>query len=504
MVITAGLCLYAVTPFGLGTSPDSIGYLKGAEGLIDGHGLNYFNPQWPPLYPLLIALFSLIFDVGVTDSARLLNSFLVGLIIYIISSFGCQSKRFLWITFSVLVCMHPLMTHIYFYAWSETLLFVIILINFKYLEKIIKLNKKDRKDYILVNIVLIVCVTLASMTRYAGVTLLISNTITMLFVSKKTQMVSRLKLVSLHIIACCTIVSIWFIYTFLNFKTFTNRSIKLHPPSIEQIENALIGMGKWYFPEYFQFSDIFYIFIGASLIVYINRNIFITNAKEGVEKSKKNQEISRLIYSIFSMIYLLFIFASLSFIDIAIPLDNRILSPVFLSISICLANELIIKTNKIYIKYLLVIYVLIMIFSSLIDLKSWSMLSKYNGIELSGKEHKMNEINQLLKECGNIKIISDKPWELEMFTKAKVDWLPRKFDMTSGVINEEYKNQILNLSNVYSMIIVRDLKSEYIKEISDIDKYIPIHFDKDGLLWVNKNMSEHSLCKINLKKYLHK
>lgn len=497
--IIAGICLYAVTPFGLATSPDSIGYLKSAEGLIDGEGFKYFNPQWPPIYPLLIASLSWLFDISVTDGARLLSSIILGTIIYVISNYGCREKKLIWIILAIQICIHPLVTHIYFYAWSETLFFLIILINFKYLEKIIKISDIDEKKHILINLILIACCILATMTRYAGVTLLITNVIVILIYSKKILIWKRIKLITIHIIIFGAISSIWFIYTYLNYKTLSNRSINLHPPTIDQINIAIAEMGRWYLPGYIEINDFVYIIIGIAMILYIFKNIYYISTIEIKSKTKKNQEYNILIYSIFSLIYLCFILISISFIDVATPLDNRILSPVFIGIAICLIKELSEKLNQYYIKYFLFIYLVMMSISSLIDLKHWSMLSRYNGIELSGQEHKGKKINKYIKECDkSTKIISDKPWEYDMYTKAKVDWLPRTYDMTSGSINKNYNSQIKDLHNVYSLIIISDLKSNYIKEIFETEKYTQLYIDRNGVLLINKNILDAKFCNISL------
>lgn len=495
LVVTAGLCLYIVTPYGLATSPDSVGYLKSAEGLIDGLGFNYFNPQWPPLYPINIALFSWVFELSVSDGARLLNCILVPIIIYLISNYDEKNKQIIWVIFAAQICIHPLMTHIYFYAWSETMLFGIILINFKYLEKLININNECTKKFVLINIILISCSIFAFMTRYAGITILITNTLMILVFGKEVSFWVRIRLIWTHIIIFALIVSVWFIYTFLNFKTFSNRSIKLHPPEFEQIKKAIIDIGGWYLPEYLKFDNIIYACIGVALIIFIIKNVLTATVNSKTKKLNINIDYTILIFSAFSIIYLFFIMMSMLLIDVAIPLDNRILSPVFLSVAICLFKELSNKINQYKIKYFLLLYALMMTISSLVELKDWSMLSRYNGIELSSKDNRKKVINQFLKDCDkNIKIISDMPWEFNLYTKAKIDWLPRVYDMTSGKINKEYKNQINELYAIYSIIIVGDLKSEYMKEINDTHKFNSIYLGKDGALWINKNILEDDLC----------
>jgi 4-amino-4-deoxy-L-arabinose transferase-like glycosyltransferase len=76
-LIAPMLVAYATAPFGIGISEDSVAYITMAQGIVRGIGPVSFDgspiPDWPPLYPFLIATIKQLFSVAYDEAARLLN-----------------------------------------------------------------------------------------------------------------------------------------------------------------------------------------------------------------------------------------------------------------------------------------------------------------------------------------------------------------------------------------------------------------------------------------------
>jgi len=76
-LIAPMLVAYATAPFGIGISEDSVAYITMAQGIVRGIGPVSFDgspiPDWPPLYPFLIAVIKQLFPVAYDEAARLLN-----------------------------------------------------------------------------------------------------------------------------------------------------------------------------------------------------------------------------------------------------------------------------------------------------------------------------------------------------------------------------------------------------------------------------------------------
>jgi hypothetical protein len=63
-VIGSMMVNYGTGKYGIGVSPDSVGYISTAQSLLNRTGFHLFNGepfvQWPPLYPLLLAALGLL------------------------------------------------------------------------------------------------------------------------------------------------------------------------------------------------------------------------------------------------------------------------------------------------------------------------------------------------------------------------------------------------------------------------------------------------------------
>lgn len=153
-------------------SPDSACYISIAENISKGNGFVIYDLQpvaaWPPLYPLLLTPGSLT-SLDIEIWARLLNALLFGLIVFLtarwlyykVSNFWLASVGVVAVLFAV-----PLI-HIAKHAWSETLFLLFVLLFLMRLEK--SFPKHTVRDAIVLGLL----TTLAVLTRYIGVTLLI-------------------------------------------------------------------------------------------------------------------------------------------------------------------------------------------------------------------------------------------------------------------------------------------------------------------------------------------
>ncbi len=158
---------------GIGISPDSVVYLSTARNLHD-HGLAIdFNNRnlviFPLLYPVFLSAFIFITSLDPLVFLPLLNAFLFAITIYtcgwMIERFNIHVRWYKEIMLSCLV-LSPCMLEIYSMMWSETI-FLFLLLLF-----IILLSRYLRFPTIK-NLIYVSCiVSLACVTRYAGITLI--------------------------------------------------------------------------------------------------------------------------------------------------------------------------------------------------------------------------------------------------------------------------------------------------------------------------------------------
>ncbi len=129
-----GVILLCTSRYGVGTSPDSAGYLGAARSLLAGKGCRYpdggLYVQWPPLYPTLLAATGLA-GLDPLLGARLLNSLAFGGLIFAAGILfqRCTTSQ-AWAIAGALSILSaaPLLT-CYLMAWSEPV-FILLAVLF--------------------------------------------------------------------------------------------------------------------------------------------------------------------------------------------------------------------------------------------------------------------------------------------------------------------------------------------------------------------------------------
>lgn len=170
----AGFCIiyFYTRHSGIGISPDSVAYLSTARNL-HTRGLPLdFNDRhlviFPLLYPLFLSSFIFITKLDPLAFAPVLNSLLFALALFtcgwMIQRFAVHLRWYKEIMLSCLV-LSPCLLEIYSMMWSETVFLFLLLLFIILLSCYLKYPSYK-------NLILVSCiVSLACVTRYAGITL---------------------------------------------------------------------------------------------------------------------------------------------------------------------------------------------------------------------------------------------------------------------------------------------------------------------------------------------
>ncbi|MHB1391437.1 MAG: ArnT family glycosyltransferase [Thermoleophilia bacterium] len=167
------LTLLSTREYGAGLNSDSIGYISVARSLLSGDGFTLYNGDpfimWPPLYPVLLAFFSLISHTDAFPVARILNAVFFGAAIYAGGwlAFRCFSSRALAFAAIVAVLLSPPAFGVSTMVWSEMPFICLVMLSLVF--SVLYLEKKEYAYLAL----LAISVSLAAMTRYIGITLII-------------------------------------------------------------------------------------------------------------------------------------------------------------------------------------------------------------------------------------------------------------------------------------------------------------------------------------------
>jgi hypothetical protein len=321
----AGLVL-AVTPYGVGTSPDSAVYLGTAAQLLQGQGLTvpFGNPpgqmlsHYPPLYPLALALFGLA-NPDLAQSARLLqaglfaaNTILWALILYVLLP---RRHWLAGILVTVLVAA-PALLVLHSMAWSEGLFLLLgfagLLLAWQAAQRGGIVGWVAAGDFF----------ALAFLTRYAGAAF--SATALFMLVIQALPLRDRVTRLAAALLSSLIAAVLWFGYS----AGLGNRSLAFHWPDISRWQQGVNTLAGWLFipasfPGWFKAGAAAVVFGGILLLTaYVSR--------VGLAAEAPRRLANWLV--VFALLYSAFLLTVLFFVDANLPLDDRILAPLLLTL----------------------------------------------------------------------------------------------------------------------------------------------------------------------------
>jgi hypothetical protein len=170
---------------GIGLSPDSVIYLSAARNFRLGNGLIQFDHiplvDFPAFYPIFLGTISFILRLDPLAFSPVLNSFLFAMVIYLSGSIMNGMKTFSrWYKLIILsiITFSPALLEIFPMLWSETLFILLLLIFFISARKYFHTHKNADL------IVLAIIAGLTCITRYAGVTVIGTGCLLLVFDSR--------------------------------------------------------------------------------------------------------------------------------------------------------------------------------------------------------------------------------------------------------------------------------------------------------------------------------
>ncbi|QUV99392.1 glycosyltransferase family 39 protein [Chloracidobacterium sp. MS 40/45] len=335
-LLGAGWLWFAMSRHGIGLSPDSVGYLAVAQHLLEGRGfLSYRGEPFvaqPPLYPLVIATISFLLGFTPETSALLLNLLLFVAVAYLSGRLALLvTKSF---PLSIAVCISVILgvpiTWVSVFAWSEMLF--IFLTTLAFLNLIGFISSRDTRDLLACSLYL----ACSCMVRYAGLFSVFSFLLVLILVTSERLQKKAYQIVAFSFISSLPI-SLWVLRNYILSGTpFGPRTMASLKPK-EIIFLLFDTFSSWFILQ----TDIL-----QNYFILIAIFIFLTFAVSTACICQiKDTNILSLV--IFVSTYSLFVFVS-SMRFAYDPIDNRLLSPVFISLVVVLLSF----SNKVLYPYL--------------------------------------------------------------------------------------------------------------------------------------------------------
>ncbi|MGZ3940479.1 MAG: ArnT family glycosyltransferase, partial [Flavisolibacter sp.] len=333
--IIGGVTLLLWTRWGIGISTDSVQYIMAARNLLTGHGLSTLSSSgevihmthFPPLFPCLLAAIGM-GGMNPLIAARWLNACLFGANILLVGFMINKYYPSPWMSIfgSFLMLSSTVMLHIHSMAWSEPLFiffgFLGLLILASYLQNL-KLTLLFASSG---------AISLAFLSRYAGLPFVLTGIVGILFLSTERYKRKIVHSVIFGIISCLPL-GLWVIRNYYLTRKATNRNLIFHPITINHIEYALSHVSIWLFPPRIPLA-LRVIFLVATFLGFFVLGAVVMKRKA---RQKPNVCTKRYLSKIplllvaFIVTYVGFLMVSISLFDLYTRLDNRLLSPVYVS-----------------------------------------------------------------------------------------------------------------------------------------------------------------------------
>ena len=468
------LILILTQEYGVGISPDSIAYTGAARKLITVHQLHNFNDSpfvdFPAFYPMFLATIMFITKHDIIAIAPFINATLFASVIFlcglIIDKFVLPSRWLKPLLLLLILISFPLL-RIYYMLWSETLFILLCFIFFIALHKYF-FTHTYRYLVIAASIAAVTCVV-----RYAGITL-IGTGLFLLMCDPKLRIGNKIRHMLVFGAVSATLLIANLFRNFLVTGTVTGEREKSITPLSDNIYYYGKVLVNWFSPLSSNYTLAFIITIISFILLIV---MFINN----LLKLQRFYSYENILIA-YSLVYGGFIILSstLSRYD---QIDNRLLSPMFISLFLSIVSLIVAVTRKLNGKKIasLICLLILMLFvkNQLQAFPTLSRIWSYNdvGWRTSSIMKFIKENKRIFK--SNHTIYSNGSSVFYFYTGLKAEQVPNK--NSSNEIEDFYKED-----NIYVVWFNRDETNEDLQLYNiEQNKHLTLikKFD-DGIIYV--------------------
>jgi hypothetical protein len=439
------LLLVFITRHGIGTSPDSAAYIAAARGLASGTADSAVDLVFrAPFYPVLLAIISQI-GLDALAAARWLNVLLFALNAMMVGAFLLRfSSGPAWLPAAgtlLFLVGGPLLA-IHSYAWTESLFIFLSFLSLFLLAEY--LHNSGKKRFLLLSAVL---AGLAWLTRYAGAPVVATGVVgLLLFDSRPVR--RRIAPAVLYGAIGTLPFLLWIGRNVLVTQSATGRELVFHPIGKSHFWQAVFTVSGWLHvpdatPGLLRIAGLMLVVAGLGMVVFLIRRRMTGQ----IPATHQNMPAFFKLVMLNVALYSLFLIFSISFLDANTPLDDRILSPVYVAILLLvfhlLDNLLAVAGDKRAIEFLVGIGVLGFFALSVPSAWKWIVTSHEQGLGFSNLSWRQSAILQEVSKlpAGTL-IFSNSPEAVYLVTGRSASQLPRRVEATTQQQNPDYTSEL--------------------------------------------------------------
>lgn len=322
------LVLVATSRYGAGLTTDSVTYISVARNLRAGTGLIAYDGTplvaQPPLYPIVLAVVAFIARADPLGAAAFVNAFLFGAIVSLTGLLCARvglSFAFAALGMLLVLCSRALLEAAVT-AWSEPLFILLTLAFLLAQEKF--LVTRERKLFFL----MCLAAALACLTRYIGVTLILSGALTLLLCLPQAWRVRARLALSFATLATLP-PGLFVLRNYFVSGTFLGPRASSAYALSENLQLVLRTILNWYSLDALATRYSILPFVGAAVVLML---AFLVKRNPLQWRNAFALAVGMML---FSVVYAAFLIASATFTAFD-PLGDRLLSPVLVPLTLVL------------------------------------------------------------------------------------------------------------------------------------------------------------------------
>ena len=443
LALLAAAIIWIATPRGVGIEYDSVFYWSAAENLLQGRGLGRIDgtgefiplTHFPPLYPLALAAVAGISGASVATAARLISAVLFGLNLFLLGRLivGLGAGR--WAVYGCvpLGLTAPTILERHLWAMSEPLYFVWLLCWVGFLSRCIS---EPANKWLWAAAA---ASGLATLTRYAGLSLLATGVIAILILEARPW-IARVQHAALYGVLAALPPVAWQVCNLLISGTPTNRIVLFHPPGLDQLREAGSTLAAWV--PYPAFSAEFR--LGVLAMAGVGALILLVGwARPGGEARGGAPWRLATIAGLHGAVYLGFLGVSLTFFDASTRLRDRVLSPLFLVGILLVAGLLALRrpaVSGIRTAALVALALLVVPYSAR---AVGRLRESREGLGFVSPAWRGSETVALTRQLEDrLQLYSNEAFPIYFLTGRPATWVPERIDPVKGAERSGYRQDL--------------------------------------------------------------
>lgn len=459
---------------GTGITPDSVVYISVARNFADHNTFIMYNGSvlvlQPPLYPIVLALIKKILLIDPQVSTSYVNAILFGLIIYLSGSFLLKYLKSVALSIlgTISILISYALVQVSLMALSEPLFILLILLFIYHFDKF-----RSKQDYTSL-FLLSIWASLACLTRYTGIVIILTGII-LILTHQKSNFKKKILQSLVFILITVLPIGIWIIRNyFISGTTIGQRAESSYSLS-QNLRFFYDTILLWYLP-----ADSIFIYLILFTFLSAAWILFKLNFDKPYDFKINYKIVPSLLFALFYSCFIIISSTTTAYDRIS----DRLLSPIYIPAVFLLffildkiLSWLSLRFNKYVVNIVLIICVITFLrfplHNTLYIIEEFRNQSGsgYNSVSWSNSE----TIEFLIKHKqleNNFTLYSNEPEAVYAFTNLKIEYSPAKtFYNSPQLLNADQNSNIfcMGTNNGY-LIWFKEANRSFLFTIEELQK----------------------------------